>query len=209
MKYFSQLLVLGVCAVSAGCETFTRPTQRLNIEKGQAVLVDTVATRRGTYLFKKEQNGNDPQRWVLVAEPPPDAALASAVKAAVEASAKVPAGEGSGKASVDVAQTLTKLVERTQAITILRDAMFRLSEAYANGTIDKETYGKKYSEVLGLVKNIVVAEANRQKMLLQAAESNAKVIDAQVKELDSAKGEERLKILNNLKTLGGDGWGPR
>src|SRR6266550_2202154 len=133
------LRVLMMIVLTAGCETFTPPTQTKVVLDKQASMVDTVATRRGTYLINRGTE-SDP-KWVLVAEPPPDAALASAVKAAAEVAAKTAAGlDASGKGSIEVTQTLTKLVERTQAVTILRDSLYRLSEAYANKTITEADY---------------------------------------------------------------------
>ena len=189
------LVGLLVAAASTGCETFTPPTQRLAVEKDKALMVDTVATRRGTYLFKRENTTDDPSRWVLVAEPPPDAALASAVKAAVEASAKTAAAaEVSGKGSLDVTQTLTKLVERTQAITILRDSLFRLSEAYANGTIDKATYSTKYDKVLDLVSRIVEVEATAVKNETETLKRQQQILSD-----PTLQGDDKVRALQSVQ----------
>lgn len=176
--------VLFVCVALAGCETFTRPTQRVEIVQNQVVLIDTIATRRGTYLIRKPKLGQDDERWVLVAEPPPDAALASAVKAAAEVAAKTQAGlDASGKGSLEVTQTLTKLVERTQAVTIARDAYYRLSEAYANGTINQATYEKQFTAVLAVAKDIAEAQKNDSIKEKANAESKLQILsDPQLNE---------------------------
>jgi hypothetical protein len=171
------MLVFGPFAMTGGCETFTPPTQDKTIIANHAVMIDTIATRRGTYLVYREDGAKS--RWVLVAEPPPDAALASAVKAAAEVAAKTAAGvDVSGKGSIEVTQQLTKLVERTQAVTIARDAMYRLSEAYANKTIDEATYNTQFTEVLKVVSSLAAA-----------AEQAAKK--------DAANAQTKLKILSN------------
>lgn len=176
--------------ILAGCETFTRPTQRIQLQRDSVVLVDTVATRRGTYLVR-QGDGND-ARWMLVAEPPPDAAMASAVQAAAEVAGKA-AANSSGEASITVTQTLTKLVERTQAITILRDSLYRLSEAYANGTIDKATYAAKFGEVLAVAERIA-----RTQELAEENEKQRLGLKRQIINNMKLSPEERFQQLNQL-----------
>jgi hypothetical protein len=141
------VFILG--SMTFGCETFTPPSQTQTILSDKVTVLDTTATRRGTYFFKRAATKGDPEHWVMVAEPPPDAAMASAVKAAIDANIKSQTVSG----SLDVTQTLLQ-IQQTQTVLLARDTLFRLSEAYANGTIESKDYVTEYEKVLDLVKTI-------------------------------------------------------
>jgi hypothetical protein len=106
----------------------------------------------------------------MVAEPPPDAAMASAVKAAVDANIKSQTATG----SLDVTQTLMQ-IQQTQTVLIARDTLFRLSEAYANGTIDKAEYVTEYKAVLVVVTAIANGEAAKQHASLKRQNNIEKI----------------------------------
>ena len=74
---------------------------------------------------------------IVCTEPSPDVAtvFASAAAAALEA-----AGKGAVSLTYSSSEALVQLAERTVAVQVLRERMFRACEAYSNGAITSTTY---------------------------------------------------------------------
>ena len=80
----------------------------------------------------------NPKR-VVCAEPSPDVALAIAQSFGAGLSI-LGGGQGAGSVTGTTAEGAAQLGERTQAIQLLRDRMYRACEAYSNGAITGTTY---------------------------------------------------------------------
>jgi len=95
------------------------------------------------------------------AEPAPDTAYSfnNAVKANVESGNTTAGGE------LSFAATVLALAGRDNLVLLARDAMFRLCEASANGTIDDAKYTELYLKVLDQIANIATASNERSKAL--------------------------------------------
>lgn len=81
----------------------------------------------------------NPER-VVCAEPSPDVALAVAQSLGVGLSVFGGGNQGALSGTGATAEGVAQLGERTQAIQLLRDQMYRACEAYANGAITGTTY---------------------------------------------------------------------
>jgi hypothetical protein len=141
------------------------------ILKDNLMVLDTTATRRGTYLIKRPATSDDPEKWVMVAEPPPDAAMATALQAAIDADMKTQSATG----SINLSQTITQLTQ-TQTVLVTRDTLFRISEAYANGAIDKTEYQKEFSSIVDLVKTLANTQEQNAQKAATKAESASKIL---------------------------------
>lgn len=130
------LLVLGL----SGCSgTIFKP---INIDKGKSVSVDA----RQRLVLVTKNGGKHGTRQVVCAEPSPDAivARASAVAAGLQGGITGASDEdkknlaaGLGASS---SETSASIGLRTQTITLLRDGLYRLCEAYMNGAVDEIQY---------------------------------------------------------------------
>jgi hypothetical protein len=168
-------------------------------------LVDYEATRRGTYIVRDTDG-----KIRIAAEPPPDVAFESTAKLLASLSDAVSKAEA-GKIDGEVVEKIVNLTERTQAVVIMRDAMFRLAEMHLNGAIDTENYHLLYNKALA--GSIVLAAADNEKaveLIIRSfvdsvnTERIAKLV-TQAKELaqtevqgDPSASESRAIILNEL-----------
>jgi phosphopantothenate synthetase len=169
-----------------GCETFTPPSRELTVKDDQTYVLDTNSNRRASYVHKGAKDG----KWYLIAEPPPDTALTSTVNAAVSLALKTPAGvDANGSASLAVTQSIVNLAERTQAVIILRDSLYRLSEAYSNGILEPGEYKAEFDSVIAKVTTL----AEAQKATAEAQKATA--------ESDTAKAKAKSDTANALMQM--------
>jgi len=116
----------------SGCAKLNSIARNFNVNNGEGQLID--AKQRAIIVVKQK----DTNKIVVCAEPSPDALSAYATQLALEG--KIPE-----KAALKLAgssQEGTSYIGlRTQSIQLLRDAMYRNCEAYANGALDKVQYG--------------------------------------------------------------------
>lgn len=95
-----------------------------------------------TLILDAEQNAlvnisrGDSQ--IICSQPSPDATAADSLSAGLGASNGT---DQSAQAAFAMGQTVGSLSVRTQSIQLLRDAFFRLCEAYQNGGVDDIEYG--------------------------------------------------------------------
>lgn len=123
------LLVAVLCL--AGCTGNLRSIHHsFSVNDGGSISVD--ASQRAIISVKKAPPNMEP--WVAVcAEPSPDAISALSASAGFSAELLQRALAASASAQESVAS----IGLRTQSITILRDAMYRLCEGYASAALDE------------------------------------------------------------------------
>ena len=135
------LAVLAAAGVAlAGCGNLNSIHRPLHTASGTGALID--AKQRAIVVGERvDVNGN--RRYVACAEPSPDAMSAYAAEFAGEL-AMSPLGSDGTNRSAAVKGALQEAAAfigmRTPSIQLLRDAMYRTCEAYANGSIDKGQY---------------------------------------------------------------------
>lgn len=126
----STLLIVGTLAILfSGCSTF-------NVNKSESRLMS--AKERAIIVVQKQgSNPQDSNKTIVCAEPSPDALSSYAMQLAAEG--KIPESTAFNLAgSFQEGSAFIGL--RTQSIQLLRDAMYRNCEAYANGAIDEAEY---------------------------------------------------------------------
>ncbi len=120
------------------------------------------------YEFTDKQTGSVQPKKIVCAEPSPDVAKAMSEAIGTSLSAKgkgTPGGaptpiEASlaGAFSTSNAEALAQLTQRLATIQLLRDAMYRACEAYANGAISDTTYTLLVSQYGETVSTLLLAE---------------------------------------------------
>ena len=145
------ILALSLATLLGGCgllKEFKRPTVRFKPADGDSRLVD--ATRRAIISVKRQvigedgrfvigPNGNPVTDLVVCAEPSPDAIQATASALGLKISGKKKL-EALFNLSTSTAESVASIGLRTQTIQLLRDAYYRLCEAYLNDGIDSIAY---------------------------------------------------------------------
>lgn len=181
-------ILLGILAVAlAGCANFSTVERRTELPLGgKAVHLD--APQR---LAIANQLGQ------VCAEPSPDAIQAYASSLGLGFAAP-------SKESVSVAQALSasagSIGLRTQSITLMRDALYRICELYYNGGLDKNAALLLLERSQDLSLGILAIEQLTGAVVAQQVNINtnsvataaASINDTQ-KELDKAKADEKTK----------------
>lgn len=106
--------------------------RNFDVNKGVGKLIDV--KQRAIIVVKRK----DANATVVCAEPSPDALSAYAMQLALEGSTP---SQGELKLAASSQESAAYIGLRTQSIQLLRDAMYRNCEAYANGAIDEAQYG--------------------------------------------------------------------
>ncbi len=156
-KIVAALVAALALAACAGEGSIFRPfdlgqNQSLSVDAQQRVVTNVALPA-----------GQDRSR-VVCAEPSPDVAVAIAksISANLAATVTPPAGGAAVDARAELArsyaQKLTQLGERTNTIQLLRDALYRACEAYANGAITKTTYALMLSRYDSLAVTLALGE---------------------------------------------------
>jgi hypothetical protein len=133
---FAVLAVL----VLAGCSSLTDPAREEVLKPDTAYKLDYDASRRGGFLLPSSQRG----KFILVSEPAPDVA----VQSVADLSAKLSYQGIDGTASAKLTQTMIELGKRTQAVMMLRELMFRVSELYASGALTQAQVEPLVQEII-------------------------------------------------------------
>ena len=138
-------LLLGL----AGCANVNSVYRPIYAAEGQGALIDV--KQRAILVGKREVNGagepykgNAPRQFVICAEPSPDAMSTYAGEFAGKL-ALSPVGEATGKSeSLAIQGAMREAASfvgmRTPSVQLLRDAMYRVCEAYANGGVGDTQY---------------------------------------------------------------------
>ncbi len=180
-----------------GCETFAPPVAVRPLLDGQTAAIDMTSNRRATYVLFADPDGPEKPgqpRALVVAEPPPDTALQSTF--GVVASLKAPEG-ADASIDADVAQTIVKLAERTQAVIILRDSLFRLAEARANGFVTDENWFQGFQKVVDASQLIALGSAGSPSAAVLAALQYAEGLDKRAAEASLASMQAELQRLRD------------
>ena len=131
MKY-SVITCFIVIILFSGCARLNSIARDLNVNDGNGQLID--AKQRAIVVIQKK----DTNETIVCTEPSPDALSAYTMQLALEGNvpetvaAKIAASSQEGTSYAGL---------RTQSIQLLRDAMYRNCEAYANGALNKAEYG--------------------------------------------------------------------
>ncbi len=125
-------LIVGfiVTVLFSGCAQWNSISNDFNVNNGVGKLIDV--KQRAIIVVKKDTNTT-----VVCTEPSPDALSAYAMQMGLEGS--VP-NQGAVKLAIASQESSAYIGLRTQSIQLLRDAMYRNCEAYANGALNKEEY---------------------------------------------------------------------
>ena len=154
------LLVLSSCAGH-------RPiTQKLDTTNG-SYHISYDATRRGNFITLAEG-----KVITSLAEVQPDVALANAL----ELTSKLKQGEKlDAEQMTKITESLTVLGERTAAVNILRDALFRLEEHCLNskGNCGNE-YWYRFDAILEAVKEMQIADKAKSEVKIQEMKNSIK-----------------------------------
>ena len=218
--------ILVLVMVLSGCSipernTVTRP---LKLSEGDGRLID--ATQRGIISVRRDLIGSDGQPLlddkgervtdlVVCAEPSPDALQATATALGGEVGEKVL--DALLTFSGSTAESAASIGLRTQTIQLLRDAYFRLCEAYLNDGIDAIAYDilqrRFQSQIVALlaVEQLTGAVKAQQVALNTSAAADAgsqaaliaRMLEDAEKELSQLQ-EEKSKNAKELETLEGE-----
>lgn len=150
----------------------------------------------GGTLILKDGDG----RIRFVAEPPPDAAVqvSNNLKNAISYKG------AKDSLSNQYTEILTKLYERSNSVSILRDALYRLSELNANIYGDKteidQTTVKIFDNILSVVKEVEIT--NRKIADAQESVAEAKIQAAKTEQLKIMKGDVNLEKAKAKESAG-------
>lgn len=192
-------LTLAALLIMGGCRTFTPPAQTRAIHKNDNATVKLVsfeATRRAAYVVANEDG-----TIRMAAEPPPDAALDASVDATATLKAMLEKVELEGKLSVKVVESIVNLTERTQAIVLMRDAMFRLAEMHVNGVINSDDYLTLYNKALAGAIALAAPDAETAEAMLAYLLAEQLYADASEATRQSLLNEHLGDIIDNRRNL--------
>lgn len=119
-----------LCVALAGCAKFN--TAFRTYDSKESVMIDV--KQRG---ILSKNHPSYPERYVVCAEPSPDALASYAAELAGSADVKGEVGVSSSAATQENAAFVGL---RTQSIQLLRDALYRLCEGYANGALQEQQF---------------------------------------------------------------------
>lgn len=140
-----------------------------------AYFIDYDATRRGSVLEIDYGTGD----IKFISEPPPDVALTLTKELSAKANI---AEKVNAELQYKTIQSIAQLGQRTAAVNILRDAMYKLSELKLNHkTIDDTTY-KLFDKILQ-----TALEFSRVEKEIQENEKERNIKEAKEKELEILK----------------------
>ena len=170
---------------------------------------------------KPSAEGEPAHAYYIYSEPPPD--TAQEVTSKLIASLKVPEGP-EGSVDAEVATKIIDLSKRTQTIVLLRDTLFRLAEARANGFISETAFAEEFRLVVESGFKIASAQPEAT---VAASDGLTKLTDSLAnispkgtflspttkptanQELYKQTLESVDKLTDTLKAMGGDGTYPR
>lgn len=129
----------------------------------------------------------------MLSEVQPDAVITSVMKFTNSLKLK---DEINAQQLAEITQAVTSLGERTEAVNILRDALYRLAEIRAQGTIDNTTE-TLFCKIIQSAETIALADKLKNQAKLQRAENENTVLQF----MD--KGVFDLEKYLELKKIGG------
>lgn len=172
------VVVVLVGVLVSSCSHFTRPAERDDIDDWQTPQwFHYLAERRAGVMVPKMKRGEVSEygysQVIVCGEPAPDVAISQVQKLLAEGNV---AEKGSGKLSVDLATQALELAGRTQTVLFMREAMYRLCEAYMNGAIFRGDVASLYAAALVTAEEMAksggaAAQANASSALAAAIAS--------------------------------------
>ncbi len=134
MRY-TALLPGYAALILAGC------TNHLSTQIGSTPALVTDADVRVITDRPSPFEPNNPARRAVCTEPPPDVAKALATALALSANVTTPSGPGGGGSfNSQTAEGVLELAGRVPGVIALRDGMYQLCQAWANGAIGDSAY---------------------------------------------------------------------
>jgi hypothetical protein len=137
---FKGFMTVAITTLLVGCGNLNSVYRDFEVDKGVGAMVDIKqrAVIASTRVDKDSRDGNVIKtRTVVCAEPSPDAL--SAYAAEFSAKADTP-GKTSAQLAAAFQESAAFVGLRTQSIQLLRDAMYRMCEAYMSGGLDETQY---------------------------------------------------------------------
>ena len=184
--------LLALCMAIAGCaniDSISRTTTLPKDTGGLAIHLD--AKQRLVYVNRRQQ---------ICAEPSPDALAAFASSLGLGASAP---SQGTVSLAQAIQGSAGSIGLRTQSITLMRDALYRICEAYANGGIGAPQVmtllakGQDLTAVILAVEQLTGAVAANQVILTGTAGAGASgSLLANQELLDAARKNEEQKAMD-------------
>lgn len=144
---YRSIPIMLIAIMLSGCSG----TNKFHDPKSGFTVIDYGAHRRGAYLLKTEEGKN-----IIVSEPSPD--VANEITTSLGLSADTFAKLEKAELKADYANKVVDLANRGQALQVLRECLFRLSEMGVSSDISAEQRVTLYKMVLDTVK---VMEATR------------------------------------------------
>jgi hypothetical protein len=137
--------------------------------------MDFDASRRAGLLV----SSNSP--FQLVLEPTPDVAITSVAEFITKASVQ---DKFTAEQTTKITENLTALGERTEAVMILRESLFRLNLLAANRTIDQRSVTNLFSEILKVASFIAQAELGKETSKQERAKADTQQSQTKAKDVD-------------------------
>ncbi|MDP1990181.1 MAG: hypothetical protein Q8K00_04090 [Syntrophales bacterium] len=162
LSVFFICVSLSACGLSWIAEPKTNPVieDRVGIHGQQPVGTLATTAERRIVLVKIAKK--DPKFGYFCAEPPPDAAenIANSLALAVEAIAKTPEVEASGRVELtkQLVTNVQSLFHRSQGLQLYRDGMYNLCQNYLNDLICKDEFNKSADKLLEMSNKLILKE---------------------------------------------------
>lgn len=147
-------LIFATCALTSGCANLTTYNRlRYDVARiGETTFID--AKQRAVFAIPHD-NGNGAWETRICAEPSPDALSALAASGSGGLSF---AQKASIQAAYVVSETASSIGLRTQSIQLMRDAMFRMCEGVASGTLTSFQFETLYRRFQNSMVTILAIE---------------------------------------------------
>lgn len=183
MKIIFYLLVILSCI---SCNIRHKATLKELENKGSNYQMSYDATRRGA-VISLDNNGKIDK---ILSEVQPDAAIATTTDITSKLTGKLKTGDSvSAEQITKIAETLSKLGERTAPVNMLRDALYRLEEHCVN--FPKQCQDEKYFNSFDKVVNLIV---KLQEKISETAANEARVEEAKTMRALSPQEREKYNL---------------
>lgn len=180
MKQVSVFLGLIAILFITSCRTFSPPASKEALENNKAYWFEYDATKRGAFVLAQTVEQAQNYRVKVISEPAPDVALQSVS----EVLAKVTYEGVSAELKAKIAEEIIQLGGRTQAVLVLREALFRLSEVVLNKGMPDADVKAIFDGALKASEEIAKAEVEKQKTKQKEAELSIQKAQVELKQLE-------------------------
>lgn len=187
MKTRILIMMLSIIIGSTSCSHQLRLKDLVKNDKMEAKVSNNDASRRNAYFIYDHINN----KITTLSEPPPDAVVAQTTELANKLKLE---GKIDTEQTVKLAESIVELGQRTVAVNILRDALFRLNEMNVNNQnkeMDKIS-ADLFDKILLAAKEISMADILRAKA--DKAQAEANLVEADVKKVNA--NIELIKVTN-------------